>query len=134
MTQACSILVIEDEPDLREGLREALTEEGYAVEIAPDGLAGLSLLREGAIQPQLILLDLMMPAVSGWEFHAAIRKDPKFSRIPILVLSAVIDQREQTWMGVPEANCIRKPFELSTLLSAIERHCKPSPAEGTAAS
>lgn len=131
MSEPCKILVVEDEPDLREGLREALAHEGYAVQVAANGLAALDLLRDGGTTPRLIILDLMMPAVSGWEFHAAARRDPKLSRIPILVLSAAVDQRTQTWLGVPPEDCITKPFELATLLAAVERHCRRAPAEET---
>jgi two-component system response regulator MprA len=119
------ILVVEDDPDLRETLQTSLREEGYSVNIAENGLAALDLLRRVGLQPRLVILDLMMPAVSGWEFHAAVRKLPEISRIPILVLSAFIDDRQATWLGVPPEDCIRKPFALETLLAAVSRLCGP---------
>jgi DNA-binding response OmpR family regulator len=124
MTPTCDILVIEDDPDLAESLRDALGQEGYDVTIAPDGLVALEMLRREKVRPRLIILDLMMPAVNGWEFHAAVRTDPTLGKIPVVVLSALIDERQQTWLGVAPENCIRKPFELSTLIAAVDRHCR----------
>ena len=125
MKQPLDILLVEDDPVLRETLQTSLREEGYTVSVAENGLAALDLLRRSGLQPKLVILDLMMPAVSGWEFHAAARKLPGISRIPILVLSAFIDDRQATWFGVRPEDCILKPFVLETLLEAVSRHCGP---------
>jgi DNA-binding response OmpR family regulator len=123
MKQSCDILVVEDDPVLRESLQEALQREGYAVETAENGLAALRFLRGAETQPRLIILDLMMPAVSGLEFHAVFRKERKLAGTPIIALSAFVDEAQQIWLGLPPEDCIRKPFQLSTLLAAVERHC-----------
>lgn len=123
MKQSCEILVVDDDRVLRESLREALEQEGYVVETAENGLAALRFLRGAETQPRLIILDLMMPAVSGLEFHAAFRKERKLASTPIIALSAFVDEVQQTWLGLPPEDCIRKPFQLATLLEAVERLC-----------
>lgn len=125
MKPSCEILVVEDDRVLREGLREALEQEGYVVETAENGLTALRFLRGAETLPDLIILDLMMPAVSGLEFHAAFRKERRMARIPIIALSAFVDEVQQTWLGLRPEDCIRKPFQLATLLEAVERRCPP---------
>ena len=123
LKEPCEILVVEDDRVLRESLREALEQEGYVVETAENGLEALRFLRSAETQPHLIILDLMMPAVSGLEFHAAFRKERKLAGTPIIALSAFVDEVQQTWLGLPPEDCIRKPFELATLLEAVQRRC-----------
>src|SRR5512137_2265171 len=74
------VLVVEDDHDTRELLVEALRMEGYEVAAAPDGVQGLEHARR--VQPHVILLDLMMPVMSGWEFRAMQTRDPSLSSVP----------------------------------------------------
>ena len=117
------ILVVEDDPDLREALAEILRDEGYSVDGASHGAEALAFLRHGAGGSTcLILLDLTMPVMNGWQFRDVQRRDPDLSRIPVVVLSAaerLADQLEP--LGVQAF--IRKPIELSRLLDAIRQYC-----------
>jgi CheY-like chemotaxis protein len=117
------VLVVEDDTDLRESLSQALRDHGFTVTQAGNGQQALDLLRSG-IRPGVILLDLMMPVLSGWELRDALRQDPALAKIPQLVISAYMDEAEQVVLALPPDDCIRKPFHLRILIDAIERHCQ----------
>jgi CheY-like chemotaxis protein len=117
------VLVVEDDTDLRESLSQALRDHGFAVTQAGNGQEALDLLYSG-IRPAVILLDLMMPVLSGWQLRDALRQDLSLARIPQLVISAYVDEAEQVVLALPPDDCIRKPFQLSNLIDAIERHCQ----------
>jgi CheY-like chemotaxis protein len=118
------VLVVEDDTDLRESLSQALRDQGFGVNVASNGQEALDLLRAGA-RPAVILLDLMMPVLNGWELRDALRRDPVLAGIPQLVISAYVDETEQAVLALPPDDCIRKPFHLRILIDAIERHCQP---------
>src|SRR3954470_12387725 len=82
------VLVVDDDPDIRESVRLVLEDEGYEVEEAADGAAALALLRAATTRPDVILLDLMMPVMNGWQFRAAQLADDDLADIPVIVLSA----------------------------------------------
>jgi len=116
-----SILIVEDDLDLREALSAVLRDEGYRVAMAADGREALDCLRRQS-RPSLILLDLTMPVMNGWQFRAEQRRDPDISEIPVVVLSAGDYRAEQ--MGQLEiTDYVRKPIELGHLLRMIERYC-----------
>jgi CheY-like chemotaxis protein len=117
------VLVVEDDTDLRESLSQALRDHGFAVTQAGNGQQALDLLHSG-VRPGVILLDLMMPVLSGWQLREALRQDPALARIPQLVLSAFVDEAEQVVLELPPDDCIRKPFQLPILIDAIERRCQ----------
>jgi CheY-like chemotaxis protein len=123
------VLVVEDDTDLRESLSQALRDHGFGVTPASNGQEALDLLRAGA-RPSVILLDLMMPVLNGWELRDALRHDPALARIPQLVISAYVDETEQVVLALPPGDCIRKPFHLRILIDAIERHCQPQTQPG----
>src|SRR6476661_1385409 len=91
-TRDCLVLVVEDDDDTRDSLQELLGNEGYAVLAAANGAAALSLLRAAprARTPpcDLVILDLMMPVMNGWDFRARQRADPTLAGIPVLLMSA----------------------------------------------
>ena len=119
--EARSILIVEDDLDLREALSEVLRDEGYAVAMAADGREALDHLRRQS-RPSLILLDLTMPVMNGWQFRDEQRQDPDLSEIPVVILSASDRLSEQMgWLGVTAY--VRKPIELGQLLRLIERYC-----------
>jgi CheY-like chemotaxis protein len=121
-TSARRILIVEDDTDLREVLSEILRDEGYDVASAAHGGEALDLLRGKFHRPTLILLDLTMPVMNGWQFRAHQRADPALSDIPVVVLSAGDHLAEQ--MGSLEIQeFVRKPIDLVHLLATIERHC-----------
>ena len=109
------ILVVDDERDIRDTIAELLAEEGYAVEEAGDGAEALAKARD--CHPVMVLLDLMMPGMNGWEFRARQRGDPELAAIPVIVLSAL-----GKVPGVDAAAYLQKPFGLEDLLSAVRRH------------
>lgn len=116
---AAPILVVDDDPAIRESLTEVLQDEGYAVLTATNGAEALRLLREGA-RPSVILLDLMMPVQDGYGFRAEQRQDPTLSDIPVIVVTAGVLDHRATAMN---ANAyVTKPFDLNVLLNAIARH------------
>jgi DNA-binding response OmpR family regulator len=110
-----AVLVVDDEVDIREAVSEVLADEGYEVHGAKDGAEALRKARD--VHPSLVLLDLMMPGMNGWEFRAAQATDPELSGIPVLVLSAL-----GRVAGFDAAGFIQKPFDLDELLSAVRAH------------
>jgi CheY-like chemotaxis protein len=114
-----SILLVEDDFDVREALVETLRDRGYEVESASDGEQALQILQGGA-RPGLILLDLMMPRMSGSEFRVAQQNDPAFAHLPVVLLSA--DGRmEEKARTLKVQGAIRKPIDLDELFAIIER-------------
>src|SRR5512143_1318332 len=116
---AREVLVVEDDSDLRESLGQALRDQEFTVLSASNGQQALDLLNAGA-RPAVILLDLMMPILNGWELRDALRDDPRFADIPQLVISAYMDEAEQHVLALPPDDCIRKPFHIRVLLEALE--------------
>ena len=110
-----SVLVVDDESDIREAVAEVLADEGYVVHGAGDGAEALRKAR--AVHPDIVLLDLMMPGMNGWEFRAAQKGDPELSDIPVVVLSAL-----GRVAGMDAAGFIQKPFDLDELLDAVREH------------
>jgi DNA-binding response OmpR family regulator len=111
------VLVIDDDPVLRETLEEALAAEGYDVEAAGNGLEALSVLP--GWRPDLIILDLMMPIMDGWRFRAEQRQTDS-ANVPILILTSHWDAMSAS-SGMDAAETVRKPFELDALLSTVQR-------------
>ena len=85
---AGAILIVEDDADVEEAMREILEGEGYPILSAANGEEALRILAEKP-RPRLILLDLMMPVMNGWELLRALRESAKLARIPVVVVSAV---------------------------------------------
>ena len=117
-----SILVVEDNEDCREFVRAALEQEGFAVREACDGQEALARLRESGSPHCLVLMDLMMPGMTGWELVAAVRSDPLLRDNPIIVTTAV---PEEAPSGVDAV--LQKPFDLDTLVRIVEQHCSRFP-------
>jgi CheY-like chemotaxis protein len=114
-----SVMVVEDDADIRSALVTILSEEGYAVLSARHGREALEALRGGA-RPDVILLDLMMPVMNGADFRLAQLADPTLAHIPVVVLTADGTFREAA-QTLGAAAAFSKPFELGALLSSIER-------------
>jgi len=114
-----TILLVEDDYDVREALVETLRDRGYEVQTAADGEQALKVLR-GGLRPGLILLDLMMPRMSGSEFRMAQVRDPELSVFPVVLLSA--DGRmEEKAQALKVDGAVRKPIDLDELFGVIER-------------
>ena len=111
------ILLVEDDRSIREVLRGILEEEGYAVTTAENGRRALEHLRSGVV-PDLIVLDLRMPIMDGWQFRAAQKADPVLAAIPVLAISADGSAKAA---AIDAAAYLRKPLSTSALVSEIRR-------------
>jgi CheY-like chemotaxis protein len=118
------VLVIDDDPDIRWTVAELLEDWGYAVTTAVHGKDALEQLRAG-VRPCLILLDLTMPIMNGYEFRQAQRADPEFATIPTIVLSAAGNLAERA-RELEVDNVLRKPIALEQLSSLAERFAAPA--------
>jgi CheY-like chemotaxis protein len=116
------ILIVEDDEAIRETLTAVLEDEGYLVQCAAHGREALQQLRSGAQLPCLILLDLMMPIMSGWDFRAEQLRDPALAGIPVIVLSA--DNEVQARASEVRAQgYLSKPMDLTALVDAVRPYC-----------
>ena len=115
-----TILLVEDDFDIREALSGILRDEGYVVRGASNGREALESLHRNA-DVQLILLDLMMPVMDGWAFRAEQRHEPALANIPVLVLSADGSARERI-ASLDAIGFLRKPVQLDALLGAVAEH------------
>ncbi len=123
-TLAGSVLVVEDDDDIRETLGCILTEEGYRVSMAPHGEAALAQLAADSDLPRVILLDLTMPRMSGRALAERLRAEPRWSGIPVVVMSAVNDFDLEI-AAVGAVGGLRKPVDLCDLLAVVERYAAP---------
>jgi CheY-like chemotaxis protein len=115
------VLVVDDDRDIRDSLVELLEDQGYSAAGAANGLEALETLRTSPGLPCVILLDLMMPMMDGWEFREAQLQNPVWSQVPVIVISAYSDVATQA--NSLEVEHLRKPLALRTLLEAVRRHC-----------
>ena len=116
------IVIIEDDADLRETMQDLLEMEGFSVYTAENGKAGLKLI-ENSGKPCLILLDLMMPEMNGWEFLEAMQRDKQalLAQTPVAVVSATADMSDvQQQYG---CSVLKKPVSLDRLLALAHAHC-----------
>jgi CheY-like chemotaxis protein len=112
-----AILVVEDDPDALEALGDLLESHGYAVTSARHGAEALQILDRPPL-PSLILLDLLMPTMDGWEFRARQKNDPRIAHIPVVVVSA-----SSAAKPIDAASILRKPVDIDRLLETVARHC-----------
>ena len=120
MDKAHSVLLVEDDDFIRQEIKEALQDEGYKVESAAHGKEALAILAKGS-KPSIVLLDLMMPVMNGWEFLKAFKKDEAYSGIPVVILSAFADRA--TIIGGDAISVLRKPINLDALFHVLDEHC-----------
>jgi DNA-binding response OmpR family regulator len=116
-----TILIIEDEKLIIVSTQMVLEAAGFRVESATNGEAGISKARE--LRPDLILLDIMMPGIDGWETLTRLKRDPETATIPVIIFTAREHTRghqKSTEMGA--ADYFRKPFEPDELIELVEKH------------
>lgn len=119
-----TILIIDDEEDLRDALKLSLELEGYRCYTAANGREGLEAL--GRISPpSVILLDLMMPVMNGWQFLDELRAHPSLDRIPVVVVTAFT----RLTVAIRASDVIHKPVDMDLLLDIMKRHCSSEPRE-----
>lgn len=110
------VLVVDDEPMVRETLGQVLSDEGYVVDLAVDGEAALD--RVNAARPDAILLDLMMPGMNGRQFLQALRHDPAYASVPVLIMTAV-HGLEVNLATLGASEVVEKPFNVDELLNKV---------------
>jgi len=114
------ILLVDDDAELRDELAAALTEVGYEVVSASNGREALEQLKARPL-PRVIVLDLLMPVMNGWEFCDAARGDPTMGKIPIVVTSGAVSRDPASPYYINVDDFITKPFDLDELLVKIRR-------------
>lgn len=112
------VMIIEDDIEIRNILEETLEFYSYETISAANGKEALEILTRSKSLPQLILLDLMMPVMNGWEFAAEIKKHKNLAEIPILVVSAFVDKAN----SIDCVGFIEKPFMVNKLLESVKSH------------
>ena len=115
-----SVLIVEDDRDVREALVDVLEEEGIIVASAVNGSEALAYLRNAAVLPKLILLDLMMPVMDGREFRSEQVKVLEFAAVPVVVMTAA-GNFDHDAMRSTVAGALKKPLHLVELLSLVQR-------------
>ena len=116
-----TVLVVEDDGDIRDELAELIEDSNYRTIRAANGQVALQKLRGGP-RPCVILLDLMMPVMDGREFLAVQQSDAALKEIPVVILSAHVDNARRV-AEINAAAFLRKPIDLAELLSTLERFC-----------
>jgi DNA-binding response OmpR family regulator len=111
-----SVLVVDDDPNIRSLLQQELTEQGYTVRLAEDGRKALTLIREEI--PGLVILDVMMPEMNGFDVAAVLKNDPATMHIPIIILSIVEDKERGFRLGVDRY--LTKPIDTASLFHEID--------------
>ena len=109
------ILVVDDDPDIRDSLREVLEDEGYEVACVGNGREALDHLKTTNPRPCVILLDLMMPVMDGQEMLRRLKEDPELSKTPVVVMSAGRVSKSE----LQGSRFLAKPFELDDLLETV---------------
>ena len=123
-----TILVVDDDADLRDSLEAALVARGHKVAKAADGAEALAWLKSNAKDPCVVLLDLMMPGMNGFELRSRMAADPHLATIPVVVITGaglLADRRASEL----RAEVLKKPIELSTQLSTVRRFCTAGAAQ-----
>lgn len=129
LDQKKRILIIEDNKEIQSSLKLALTSEGFIVSTANNGKEGMEEL-EHMLSPCVIILDLMMPIMNGWEFLDKLNALNTFSKIPIIILSALADKSSslKDSLGDKSLNLniqefFQKPIDLNSFLDSIHKNC-----------
>ncbi|UJR82885.1 response regulator [Sandaracinus amylolyticus] len=115
-----SVLVVEDNDDVRELVAMVLADAGFDVLEASDGARALEMLRDAPEPPCIVLLDVMMPRLDGYGVVEALRDEPRFAQMPVVFVTA--DQHAREVEGVREV--VRKPVAPSTLVDLATRFCR----------
>jgi two-component system, chemotaxis family, chemotaxis protein CheY len=113
------LLIVDDEREIRESLEEFFQEEGFAVTTAANGAEALARLAEEA--PCVVLLDLLMPVVSGNEVYRAMQQEPRLTNVPVIVMTSDPSRAPSGLL------IMKKPMNLSRLLSTVQQHCPDCP-------
>jgi hypothetical protein len=118
-----TVLVIDDEPAVRDLMQRFLTKEGFRVVTAPGGEDGLKLARE--LRPDAITLDVMMPGLDGWAVLTALKADPDIADIPVIMLTIVDDRNLGYTLGA--ADYLTKPIDRDRLVTVLKKYRRDLP-------
>ena len=113
------VLIVEDDFAIREAFTQILEDQGYTIESASNGQQALDLLGQRAL-PELILLDLMMPVMNGYQFRSVQQADARLAAVPVIVLSA--DSEAEVAATISADGYLRKPVRLATLVEIVGRY------------
>ncbi len=123
------LLVVDDDHDVREVVTQVLEDEGWAVQGASDGVFAVEHLDQNE-PPGLILLDLMMPRMNGWEVLEAIKSRPGLQAVPIVILTAAVDRKTRNELAGRGLEVLTKPVQLQDLIAVVASKCARAPAAG----
>jgi CheY-like chemotaxis protein len=114
------VLVVDDDPDIRTLLQIALERDGHAVEVAEGGTDGLAALREGGRGRPVVILDVQMPDLDGWQVLAMIREDPDLRDLPVILCTVRAAGADLTrgWLAGCDAY-LPKPFDIADMASEV---------------
>lgn len=123
MDMAETVLVVDDDKNDCEFISAKLAEHGYKAVVKGNGREALDYLHGPAAKPGLILLDLMMPEMTGWEFRRAQQDDPAIADIPVAIITGMADVEGKA-EAVGAVDVLTKPSKVEDLTSVVSRFCK----------
>jgi CheY-like chemotaxis protein len=126
MERPACVLVVEDEPELREAMATTFRHQGHRVAAAADGQQALELLRDGHL-PAVVVLDLLMPVLNGFQFLETARRDQRLRSVPVV---AITSSEQDLPFGAQAI--MRKPADMDALLEMIASHCAHAKARAPA--
>lgn len=119
---ARKVLIVEDSLEIQDSLREILELESYHVNVANNGQEAMDYLESASDLPQVILLDLRMPIMNGYQFRKLQTEDPRFNQVPVIMMTA--DHNATTRSEYTSANAfLRKPLDMEVFLNTVEKFC-----------
>lgn len=121
LRQAAPLLIVDDEPDIRDMLEMLLADEGYQATSVAHGREALHYLRSADPLPPLILLDLLMPIMDGIEFRQKQLNDARLAAVPVVVISTRVEAEQMAALNIEHA--LPKPLDLDELLKLVEQYC-----------
>jgi len=126
------ILVVEDDAIMQKMALKILRSRGFSCELAVTGREAVA--KAGAFRPGLILMDLSLPEMNGWEATRALKADPAVAGIPVVAVTAhaMVGDRE-TAIAAGCAECVTKPYELEELIAVVERYIGPAQSKSKVA-
>ena len=120
---ASTVLVVDDDRSMCDIISAILNGQGCETAVAGNGREALAYLRSSSRQPRLILLDLMMPDMTGWEFRKIQQGDPALADIPVAIITGMPDMEEKA-AAIGAVDVLYKPSRVETLASLVSRFCK----------
>ena len=115
------VLIVDDDGAVRQMMVLLLRSHGYETETASDGSEALALMRQR--RPCLVLLDIKMPVMDGWEFRRRQLEDPALADVPVICMTGMVHPQDvERKVGIP---CLRKPLDFPSVMRAVEKFCRP---------